>query len=108
MNAALMVRIALTTLLTAASFACHGAITCTFSSTGWSAAYVPSTAATNITQSSITVTCQRNAGGDGTAVNFTISANNGLHATGTQNRAQLNAANLLNYDDYQNAGCSTL
>ena len=95
-------------LLTAASIAAQGAITCTFSSTGWSTAYVPSTAATNITQASITVTCQRNAAGDGTTVNFTIASNNGLHAAGQQNRAQLNAANLINYEDYQNSTCSTL
>ncbi|MFZ3322101.1 MAG: spore coat protein U domain-containing protein [Usitatibacter sp.] len=100
-------RTLLAMLLAAASIAAQGAITCTFSSTGWSTAYVPSTAATNITQASITVTCQRNVAADGTTVNFTIASNNGLQATGQQNRAQLNAANRINYDDYQDGACGT-
>ena len=101
-------RLALAVLLAVASLGARAAITCTFSSTGWATAYVPSTAATNITQSSITVTCQRNAAGDGTTVNFTIASNNGAHAAGQQNRAQLNAANRINYEDYQDSTCSTL
>ncbi len=86
----------------------HAAITCTFSSTGWSTAYVPSTAATNITQSSVQVTCQRNAAGDGTTDNFTIAVNNGTHAAGAQNRAQLNVTNRINYENYQDSGCGTI
>lgn len=91
-----------------ASLSAQAAITCTFSSTGWSTAYVPSTAATNITQGTVSVTCQRNAGGDGTTVNFNIRVNNGTHAAGQQNRAQLNAANRLNYENYQDSGCGTV
>ncbi|HUL56305.1 MAG TPA: spore coat protein U domain-containing protein, partial [Usitatibacter sp.] len=103
-----MLRIAAVAALVAASTAAHARITCTFSSTGWATAYVPSTAATNITQGIVSVTCQRNAGGDGTTVNFTIAANNGSHAAGQQNRAQLNAANRLNYENYRDGSCGTL
>jgi len=101
-------RFLLAMALAMASLAAHGAISCTFSATGWTTAYVPSTAATNITQSTITVTCQRNALFDGTTANFTISANNGTHAAGQQNRAQLNAANRINYENYQDSGCGTV
>ena len=101
-------RIAFAALTACASLAVPAAVSCTVASTGWSTAYVPSTAATNITQSSITVTCQRNTGADPTTVNFTIASNNGLHATGQQNRVQLNAANRINYEDYEDSGCGTV
>jgi spore coat protein U-like protein len=94
-------------LLACAGATAHAAITCTFSSAGWATAYVPANAAANITQASVTVTCQRNAGGDGTTATFTIANNNGSHATGQQNRAQLTAANRINYDLYQDSGCAT-
>jgi spore coat protein U-like protein len=90
------------------SVAAHAAISCTISSPGWATAYVPSTAATNITQSSITVTCQRNIAADVTNVNISLVPNNGLHATGQQNRVQLNAANRINYENYTNSSCGTL
>ncbi|HLX24895.1 MAG TPA: spore coat protein U domain-containing protein [Usitatibacter sp.] len=103
-----MLRVAFAAALVLAGGMAHAAITCTFSSTGWSTAYVPTTATTNTTQSTVQVTCQRNAGGDGTTVNFTISVNNGLHAAGAQNRAQLNATNRINYENYQDGGCGTI
>lgn len=84
------------------------AITCNFSSPGFAAAYVPSTPTVNITQSSVTVTCQRNAGGDATSIAYTVAANNGLNATGNQNRARLGAtANRILYDTYRDGGCAT-
>lgn len=95
--------------LMAAAAPVNAAITCNISSPGFSSAYVPSNAATNITQSSFTVTCQRNAGGDPTTVNYTVAANNGLHATGAQNRAQLGATtNRINYETYADSTCTTL
>jgi len=103
-----VLRFALLLAIVMAGLSAHARITCTFSSTGWATAYVPSTAATNITQGTVSVTCQRNAGGDGTTVNFNIRVNNGSHAAGQQNRAQINAANRLNYDNYQDSGCGTV
>jgi spore coat protein U-like protein len=94
-----------------ALFACgaRAAITCTVSSTGWATAYVPANPGTNITQSQVTVTCRRNAGGDAATQAYTIAVNNGIHATGAQNRVQLGAtANRLNYENYQNGTCTTL
>ncbi|HUP29713.1 MAG TPA: spore coat protein U domain-containing protein [Usitatibacter sp.] len=84
-----------------------GAITCTFSSPGFTAAYVPSTGTTNVTQSSVTVTCQRNAGGDATSIAYNIAADNGLNSSGQQNRARLAAtANYILYDTFRDSGCS--
>ncbi|MGZ5032688.1 MAG: spore coat protein U domain-containing protein [Usitatibacter sp.] len=95
--------------LMAAGAPVNAAITCNISASGFSAAYVPSTAATNITQSSFTVTCQRNAGGDPTSVSYTVAANNGIHAAGAQNRAQLGATtNRINYETYADSTCTTL
>ena len=102
-------RLLLAAVLVAAAAPVNAAITCNISSPGWSSAYVPSTAATNITQSSFTVTCQRNAGGDPTTVNYTVASDNGVNATGQQNRAQLGATtNRINYEDYANSTCTTL
>jgi spore coat protein U-like protein len=100
-------RLFLAAAMLAVSMAANAAITCTISSPGWSAAYVPANAATNITQSSFTVTCQRNAGADGTTVNYTVAADDGLHAAAAQNRAQIGAtANRINYENDVNSTCS--
>ncbi|HEX7606311.1 MAG TPA: spore coat protein U domain-containing protein [Usitatibacter sp.] len=105
----LEMRLFLAAMALAASTLAEAAITCNFSSPGWSAAYVPANAATNITQSSFTVTCQRNAGGDPTTVNYTVASDNGLHAAAAQNRAQLAAtANRINYEDHSNSTCSSV
>lgn len=99
----------LAAVLMAAAAPVNAAITCNVSSPGWSSAYVPANAATNVTQSSFTVTCQRNAGGDPTTVNYTVAANNGIHAAGAQNRAQLGAtANRINYENDANSTCTNL
>jgi spore coat protein U-like protein len=101
--------IALAFVLCAFCVAANAAISCTLSSSGFATAYVPSTAATNVTQGTVTVTCQRNAAGDGTTANFTLAANNGLHAAGQQNRAQLGAtASRINYDLFQDSTCATV
>jgi spore coat protein U-like protein len=86
----------------------QAAITCsTITSGGWSTAYVPSTAATNITQSTFTITCQRNVGTDPTTLNFIVSVDNGLHFQGQQNRGA-NGANLIAYENYQDSGCTNI
>jgi spore coat protein U-like protein len=87
----------------------HAAITCTISSSGFSSAYVPSTAAQNITQTSFTMTCQRNAGGDATTVSYGVRNDNGIHATGNQNRGQIGATtSRINYDLFADSGCSVV
>ncbi|MEO8385477.1 MAG: spore coat protein U domain-containing protein [Betaproteobacteria bacterium] len=100
----LMMSAALVFLTTAA----QAAITCSaITSSGFSSAYVPSTAAMNITQSSFTMTCQRNAGGDATTVSYGVRNDNGIQETGNQNRARMGAtANYMNYDVWANSGCS--
>ncbi len=87
----------------------HAAITCSITSSGFASAYVPSTAAMNITQSSFTMTCQRNAAGDPTSITYGVRNDNGLHETGTQNRAQIGATtNRILYDLFANSGCSVV
>lgn len=99
----------LAAVLVAAAAPVNAAITCTISSPGWSSAYVPANPATNITQSSFTVTCQRNAGGDPTSVNYTVAVDNGINNAGAQNRARLGAtANRINYENYRDSTCTSL
>lgn len=92
-----------------AASAANAAITCSITSAGFSTAYVPSTAAQNITQGSFTVTCQRNLVGDPTTITYGVRNDNGLWETGFQNRARIGAsANYINYDLFANAACSTV
>ena len=108
MKSTLMQLLVLTAMQLAASLA-QAAITCSISSGGFSAAYVPSTAAMNITQSSFTMTCQRNAGGDATTISYGVRNDNGINRTGSQNRARLGAtANYLLYELFADAGCSVV
>lgn len=81
----------------------HARVTCTISSLGFSTAYG---SALNVTASSFTVTCSRLTGG-GSQATYQIAANNGLHASGTQNRALSGAASFLNYSLTSDAGCLT-
>lgn len=91
-------------LLLSASWA-QAAITCTsITSPGFSTAY--SGAAPNITQTSFTVTCNRNLAGDPTTLNYSVSVNNGLQPTGQTNRAAL-SSNYIRYDVYQDSTCAT-
>jgi spore coat protein U-like protein len=86
----------------------HAAITCSsITSGGWSTAYVPSTAATNVTQSTFTLTCQRNVSTDPTTLNFFVSVDNGMHSQGQQNRGA-NGASLIAYENYQDSGCTNI
>lgn len=90
----------------ACSGAAHAAITCNLSSNGFSSAYVPANAATNITTASFTMTCTRSASGDATSQAFTVQADNGLNRSGNQNRAA-SGSNRILYDLYTNSSCST-
>lgn len=82
----------------------HAVITCSISSPGFSAAYVPSNAGTNITQTNFSVTCVRGAAGDATTLSYAVAADNGLHATGQNNRAA-SGASFIRYDLYRDSAC---
>jgi len=99
----------LVSALLLAAPAARGAITCTVTSPGWSTAYVPANPGTNVSQSSVTVTCQRNAGGDPTTLDYTVAVNNGSNRSGAQDRARLGAtANYINYENYRDSTCASL
>lgn len=86
--------------------ASHAAITCGVTSPGFAAAYDPTVAATNITQTYFTVTCTRGATSDPTSVTYAVKADNGLNALGQGNRASF-GANTIRYDVYKDAACGT-
>jgi spore coat protein U-like protein len=89
--------------------ATNAAITCSITSGGFATAYVPANAATNITQSSFTMTCQRNLAGDPTTITYGVRNDNGINEVGFQNRARIGAtANRINYDLFANVGCTTV
>ena len=93
-------------LLVATAWA-QAAITCTsITSPGFSTAFSGTVPPNNITQTSFTVTCNRNLAGDPTTLNYTVSANNGLNPQGQGNQAAL-GANRLKYDVYKDAACGT-
>ena len=91
--------------LGAASLA-HAAITCSVASSGFVAAYDPTAASTNITQTFFTVTCTRGATSDPTSVSYSVKVDNGLNAQGQTNRASF-GANRISYDVYKDAACGT-
>lgn len=84
----------------------HAAITCNISSNGFSTAYFPLATATNITQTSFTVSCTRALAGDPTTVSYAVSANNGLQPNGINNRAFLSGSSYIKYDIYSGAACA--
>jgi len=88
----------------------HGAITCSVSSPGFTAYYLP-TNPIDITQTSVTVTCNRGLLSDPPSVTYFVGVNNGLAAGGGFNRATRpggGVANRINYDTYKDAACGTL
>ena len=102
-------RLLLLSMLLIISTAVRAAISCNITSAGFASAYVPSTATTNVTQSSFTTTCQRNLAGDPTTITYTVRASNGNNPAGNQNRARIGAtANLILYDLFQDSGCSVV
>ena len=89
--------------------ACGGAqaaITCSVSSNGFSSAYVPSNAGTNITAASFTMTCTRSASTDATTLIYSVKVNNGSNPSGTQNQAA-SGANRITYDTFTDNACAT-
>ena len=88
----------------------HAAITCNITaSSGWSVAYVTTNPANTVTQSSFTLTCQRNVAADPTTLNYFVSSDNGSNVTGQQNRAKLTTGNsFILYEDYRDSACTQL
>ena len=96
-------------LLSALAFAvaAHGAqasITCTISSPGFSAAYVPTSPGTNVTQTQFTVTCNRTQVTDASSVTYTVAADNGVNQQGTHNRGK-SGSSLISYDVFRDGAC---
>lgn len=87
----------------------QAAITCSASSPGFSAFYLP-TDPLDITQSTVTVTCTRTSLADAGSVNYNVGVNNGLYANPNQARIGGSgaAANRILYDTYKNSTCATL
>ena len=100
----LLRRIAVLVSVLAAGMA-HGAITCTVTSGGFAAAYVPASPSMSITPTSFRVTCTKGAIGDPASVNFGVTVDNGLYAQGINNRASSGAA-LIRYDVFRDAACA--
>ena len=93
---------ALATLLAAGT--AHGAITCTVSSAGIAAAYLPSSPSTNVTLARFLVTCTKGAAGDPGSVDFGVRVDNGLYALGVNNRA-ISGAAFIRYDLFRDPAC---
>lgn len=80
------------------------AVSCSITSSGLATTHTPNAATPNITQSSLTLTCSR---GTLELVNYTdysIAVNDGIHASGVQNRVQA-GANVIQYETYQGSVC---
>jgi spore coat protein U-like protein len=60
-----------------------------------------------LSSGTFTVTCTRTASADPTSVSFTANTNNGLNATGGNNRAKQGTANYIKYDFYTAATYAT-
>lgn len=93
-------------LLAFAATSAQAAITCSLSSGGFAAAYDPANPATNVTQTSFTVSCTRGLAGDPTSVAYSVTVDNGLSPQGQNNRASY-LANRIRYDSYRDAACSS-
>ena len=93
-------------VLLLAGMAAHAAITCSVSSGGFAAAYDPASPATNVTQTSFTVSCTRGLAGDPSSVGYSVTIDNGLSPQGQNNRASY-LANRIRYDTYKDGACVT-
>lgn len=84
----------------------RAAIICNVSSGGFSTAYSATNPATNVTQTSFTVTCTRGSTGDPTSVSYTVSDTNGANPVGINNRASFGGS-VIRYDLYKDSACGT-
>lgn len=89
-----------------AAFQASAAYVCSVTATSITTVYEPTIAPDNESTGSYTISCTRLAS-DPNTFNYTLDANNGIHAAGNQNRVQFNvAANRYNYELYRNPGCA--
>lgn len=73
-------------------------------STGFSTAYAAAGVVPNVSQGTVSFNCTRSAAGDATSI--LLTANNGAHASGVQNRAQ-NGSRIL-YEAYKDSACAAV
>jgi Spore Coat Protein U domain len=85
----------------------QAAVFCSVTSPGFATAYVTSNTATNVTATSFSVTCTKDAAGRRatSTVSYQVTAGNGLHVLGTQNRAAKLTA-FINYSVATTAACT--
>ncbi|HSI37586.1 MAG TPA: spore coat protein U domain-containing protein [Methylotenera sp.] len=102
------IQLIVTTLLFLSCSCTQAAIDCTVTSLGFATAYAPTGVVPNTTQGTMNLSCFRQLATDPTTLNYSIAVDNGIHSTSTQNRAQLNTSNRINYETYSDSGCSTL
>ena len=87
------------------STAAQAALSCTAPvSTGFSTAYAATGVVPNIRQGTVSFNCTRTVAGDATSI--LLTANDGIHPQGTQNRAQ--KSNRILYEAYKDSNCSVL
>jgi spore coat protein U-like protein len=94
-------------LLWAAPAAVQAAITCSITSPGFSAAYDPTSANANITQTFFTITCTRGLTSDPTSVSYQANADNGLFASNGNHNHGAFGASRIGYDLFRDSTCST-
>ena len=81
-------------------------ITCSApTSTGFSTAYAATGVVPNISQGTVSFNCTRSVASDATSV--LLTANNGIHATGVQNRTQTGARRIF-YEAYKDSACGAV
>lgn len=94
--------------IVALSLGCHtadAALSCTAPlSTGFSTAYAATGVVPNISQGTVSFNCTRTVAGDATSI--LLTANDGIHPQGVQNRAQ--KTNRIQYEAYKDSNCSVL
>jgi hypothetical protein len=82
------------------------AISCTApASTGFSTAYAATGVVPNISQGTVSFNCTRSLASDPTTV--LLTANNGIHASGVQNRTQSGTRRVL-YEAYKDSACGAV
>ncbi len=86
----------------------QAAVFCSVTSPGFSTAYVTANTTTNVTATSFSVTCTKDAAGRRatSTVSYQVTAGNGLNATGTQNRAN-KLTSFINYSVSTVPTCAT-
>ena len=106
MKTKLMQCLAALALLLSAN-AAQAAISCSISSPGFIAGYTPTDVATDITQSSFSISCTRGLVTDPLTTTYSVTVNNGLNPAGGGKNQAASGANRLAYDTYTDSGCAT-